>query len=160
MEMDSRTLIAEIHAAFPKVDMPSKVDLRFHHDGCYQCNYLSEYLDQRRDQNVDGAVIRYMHQEMSCLSAKGWAWALPHYLPFCLTAEAEHNQLETEFLIYNLGPREEFKEDQRARLSALNQSQIRCLALFLEWLRLHPKWSEYCPADIARAARFLGEIQG
>jgi hypothetical protein len=40
-----------------------------------------------------------MHQEMTCLSARGWSWALPHYLPFCLTPEAEYNRMETEFLI-------------------------------------------------------------
>jgi hypothetical protein len=57
MEMDSETLMAEIPAAFPKVDMPSKVDLRFHYDGCHQCNYLSEYLDERRAKRVDGAMI-------------------------------------------------------------------------------------------------------
>lgn len=156
--MDSDALLAEIRAVFPKIGMPSQRELRFHPDGCYQCTYLSEYLDERREQTVDGAMIRYMHQEMSCLSAKGWAWALPHYLPFCLTPEAEYNKMEIEFLIYNLGPQDKFKEEQKRRLSALTDPQIRCLALFIDWLRAQPKWSEYCPEDVARARLFLREL--
>lgn len=155
--MSPDELLAEIQATFPKIEMPSRRELRFHSDGCSQCAYLSEYLDERRNQHVDGAMIRYMHQEMCCLSSKGWAWALPHYLPFCLTPEAEYNQMETEFLIYNLGPSEEHRDEQRIRLSALTRPQIRCLALFLDWLGMHPKWSEYCPEDIERALQFVRE---
>jgi hypothetical protein len=77
--MNTGDLLTEIRAAFPMVAMPAEKDLRFHSDGCVQCRYLSEYLNERRGHIVDGPVIRYMHQEKSCLSAKGWAWALPHY---------------------------------------------------------------------------------
>lgn len=83
--------------------MPEQRNLRFHPDGCAQCQYLSEYLDEHRGHIVDGAMVRYLHQEMPCLSAVGWAWALPHYLRYCLTPEAEYNKMETEFLIYNFG---------------------------------------------------------
>lgn len=77
--MNADELLAEMRAAFPAVVMPSQGELRFHADGCAQCSYLSQYLDERRHQPVDGTMIRYMHQEMGCFSAKGWAWALPHY---------------------------------------------------------------------------------
>jgi hypothetical protein len=50
---------------------------------------------------------------------------------FCLTAEATYNQTETEFLIYNLGPEEEYKAETRLRLSSLNSDQVRCLMFFL-----------------------------
>ena len=138
--------------------MPSKRELRFHADDCPQCTYLSEYLDERRGQQVDGSMIRYMHQEMGCLSAEGWAWALPHYLPFCFTAEAEYNRMETEFLIYNLAPTEEFKAEQMTRMSALDAEQIRGLLAFLEWLQSQPRWSEYCPDELAKALKFVREL--
>jgi hypothetical protein len=86
--MNASDLLTEVRAVFPLVEMPAQRDLRVHSDGCAQCGYLSEYLDERRGHIVDGPVIRYMHQEMSCLSARGWAWALPHYLPYCLTPAA------------------------------------------------------------------------
>jgi hypothetical protein len=156
--MDTAELLAEIRVAFPVVGMPTRRELRFHPDDCAQCEYLSGYLDERRGQRVDGAIIRYMHQEMSCLSAKGWAWALPHYLPFCFTPEAEYNQMETEFLIYSLGPSDEYKNDTKVRLSALTPEQVRCLVHFLEWLNVHPRWSEYCPDDISRALAFVREL--
>src|SRR4051812_1322877 len=158
--MNTGDLLTEIRAAFPLVAMPAQRDLRFHSDGCVQCRYLSEYLDERRGHIVDGPVIRYMHQEMSCLSAKGWAWALPHYLPFCLTPEAEYNKMETEFLVYNLGPDKKFQNDRQRQLALLSSAQLRCLVHFLEWLQTHPQWSEYFPSDIRKAIEFLHAIGG
>lgn len=138
--------------------MPSKRDLRFHIDGCYQCEYLSEYLDESRGKPIDGSIIRFMHQEISCLSAKGWLWALPHYLPFCLTPEAEYNRMETEFLIYNFAPDDEYKSDTKARLSGLAAPQVRCLVHFLEWLSENPQWKDYCPEDLSRALQLVREL--
>jgi hypothetical protein len=156
--MNTDELLAEIRLAFPLVEMPSQVDLRFHPDGCLQCDFLSQYLDEHRDGIINGAVIRYMHIEMTGLSAKGWSWALPHYLPYCLTPEAEYNQSETEYLIYNLGPSDEFKDETKERLSGLSNQQIRCLKHFLDWLIQHPKWSDYCPEDIVRAIQIVNEL--
>src|SRR5438552_11320798 len=153
--MNAGDLLTEIRAAFPVVTMPAERDLRFHPDGCFQCDFLSEYLDAHRALTVDGPVIRYMHQEMSCLSAEGWAWALPHYLPYCLTPEAEYNRMETEFLIYNLGCADQYKGNMKSQLSGLTERQIRCLISFVEFLSEHPVWSEYCPDDIARALLFV-----
>jgi DNA invertase Pin-like site-specific DNA recombinase len=62
--MEADDLLKEIRTAFPQVAMPSKSDLRFHPEGCHQCEYLSEYLDENRGKPVDGTIIRYMHQEM------------------------------------------------------------------------------------------------
>jgi hypothetical protein len=157
--MNTGDLLTEIRAAFPLVAMPAQRDLRFHSDGCVQCRYLSEYLDERRGDVIDGPVIRYMHQEMPCLSAKGWAWALPHYLPYCLTPEAEYNKMETEFLIYNFGCADKYKDNMRTQLSCLTMRQLRCLILFVEYLSVHPRWSEYCPEDIARALVFLRALE-
>jgi uncharacterized protein DUF6714 len=152
-------LLIEIRRVYPIREMPSKRDLRFHPDGCLQCEFISQYLDEHRGGTIDSAVIRYTNNEMTCLSAKGWSWVLPHYLPYCLTAEAEYNQTETEFLIYNLGPKEEFEKETRERLSDLSKPQITCLKHFLHWLSIHPHWSTYCPEDIARATQFLQVVE-
>jgi hypothetical protein len=156
--MDTEILIGEIRRVFPIVDLPTRTELRFHADECPQCEYLADHLDENRGKPVNGPMIRYMHQELSCLSAKGWAWMLPHYLPYCLTPEAEYNQMETEFLLYNLAPDEQFAPETRIRLSALSPLQLHCLVHFVEWMRGHPKWSEYCPSEISRALQFLGAI--
>jgi hypothetical protein len=152
-------LLAEIRRVYPVLEMPSKRDLRFHPDGCFQCEFISQYLDEHRGGPIDGAVIRYTHNEMTCLSAKGWSWLLPHYLPYCLTAEANYNQTETEFLIYNLGPKEESKKETWERLSGLSAAQITCLGHFLNWLSVHPHWRTYCPEDITRALQFVNELE-
>jgi len=33
--------------------MPSKHDLRFHVDGCLQCDYISQYLVEHRGGTID-----------------------------------------------------------------------------------------------------------
>jgi len=93
------------------------------------------------------------------LSAKGWSWALPHYLSYCLTPEAEYNKMETEFLIYNFGCADKYKVNMTAQLSGLTDRQLRCLILFIEFLSVHPRWSEYCPEEIARALVFLRSLK-
>jgi hypothetical protein len=155
---DSDVLAREIREVFPVLRMPPELDLRFHRDGCPHCQYLSEYLDRRRDQPVELEMFRYMHQELGCLSAQGWAWMLPHFLPHCLTPGALYTQMETEFLLYNLAPTGEYEEETRARLSALDAGQLRCLLHFVQWMQAHPVWSEYCPTEIARALAFVGEL--
>jgi len=83
---------------------------------------------------------------------------LPHYLRYCFTPEADYNQMETEFLLYNLAPEEQFAPETRVRLSLLTKSQLHCLVHFVEWMRADPKWSEYCPSEIARALQFLSAL--
>ena len=82
---------------------------------------------------------------------QGMGLALPHYLPYCLTPEAEYNKMETEFLIYNFGCADKYKDNMRTQLSCLTMRQLRCLILFIEYLSVQPRWSEYCPKEIARA---------
>ena len=153
--VNTEDLLAEMQTAFPPLDMPIETELRFHAEGCDHCAFLARDLAELRGKPIGGAAIRHMHQEMSCLSAKGWAWALPHYLPFCLTPEAEYNQMETEFLVYNLSPEEQFKAETLQRLSLLSSRQVRCLIHFVEWLQVHPSWSVYFPAEIEKALEFL-----
>jgi hypothetical protein len=154
--MDKSSLAKEIISSFPPVEMPSHHDLTFHKKDCWSCEYVAEYLEKNRGKAVDGNIIRYLHQEMSNLSAKSWLWILPHYLPFCLTPEAEHNKMETEFLIYNLGPDQKFVADTIERLSLLNESQINCLVHFLEYCYESPHWKQFAFSNhIPKSLNFL-----
>jgi uncharacterized protein DUF6714 len=156
--MDTEVLLSEIRAVFPSLPMPRAEELRFHPTNCAQCQYLSKDLEAYRGRVVDGNLLRYLHQELSCLSAKGWLWVLPNYLTYGLTPEAEYNQMETEFLIYNLAPGEQFEAETRERLSLLNPRQLACVLHFLEWLGDHPVWSERFPKELRAAKEFIGEL--
>jgi hypothetical protein len=156
--MDTDTLSKEIDEAFPLVEMPAGSDLPFHKNGCFECNWLREELETYRGKEITGETIRLIHQELSSLSAKAWRWILPHYLKFCLTPEAEYNTMETEFLIYNLGPDLKYQRETLQRLSNLNKAQIACLKHFLEWCSDHPYWKEYCPEEINKARNFVCAI--
>lgn len=150
-------LIKEINTVFPLVDKPSDAQLTFHETGCHECDYLVQDLSQFKDKTLPNNGIREIHQEMSCLSAKAWRWALPSYLNYCLSEDGAYSQMETEFLIYNLSPSEEFSEDAKVRLSALNKEQVQCLVNFLEWCKVHDYWREYCPDEIKSGIIFLSE---
>jgi len=157
--METNTLINEIESVFPEVKMPEGLALSFHKNDCFECEYLRNDLEEYRGKEISGEVIRLLHQELSCLSADGWRWILRHYLKFCLTPEAEYNQMETEFLIYNLGPDEKFEEGTLQRLSGLSQAQLNCIVHFLEWCAEHPFWKDYFPENIAKALNFVQSIK-
>jgi len=142
----------------PPVPKPEGRDISLHESGCWQCKYLRDDLAQYEDSELPNEAIRSLHQELSCLSARGWRWVLPSYLRRCLTQDPAYDAVETEFLIYNLGPSPEHESETRERLSALNREQVNCLAHFLEWCRTHPHWSQYCPNDIERARRFMHSV--
>ncbi len=152
-------LLKEIETAFPFVEIPHKSELMFHKDSCFECDDLLEDIEQYRNKEITGNAIRLIHQEMSKLSAKAWQWVLPHYLRFCLTSEAQYNQMETEFLIYSLAPTWDYQAATLQRLSLLDASQIKCLIHFFEWCLIQEYWQEYCPEDLNRAIQFLGSIE-
>ncbi|XQE65164.1 DUF6714 family protein [Pseudomonas sp. P3C3] len=153
--MKTETIQSEVEKHFPFVAKPKGAAVSFHKDDCLHCNFLREDLLPYKGHELPVDAIRCLHQEMSCLSASGWRWALPSYLRYCLTKEAEASGMETEFLIYNLGPAPKYQAEARVRLSALNQEQINCLLNFLLWCKEHEYWSTYCPEDIQRAIEFI-----
>ncbi len=153
--MKTETIQSDVERLFTFVAKPKGTEISFHKDDCFKCKYLRKDLLPYKDQELPIEAIRCLHQEMSCLSASGWRWALPSYLGYCLTKEAEASGMETEFLIYNLGPAPEYQAEARDRLSALNQDQINCLLNFLFWCKEHEHWSTYCPEEIQRAIEFI-----
>jgi hypothetical protein len=157
--MDTQAMIEEVERVFTPVSKPSGLELSFHKLDCDQCAYLRNDMEIYKDQWLPPQALRYLHGEMSCLSAKGWRWVLPSYLRHCLTADSSHDDLETEFLIYNLGPDLKFQRETIKRLSLLNGEQVNCLVHLLEWCAKHPHWSEYCPEDISKALSFMRTLK-
>ena len=155
--MDAHSLLAEIDQVLPPVLKPKPNDVAFHALGCGQCDDLRADLTEYSDRVLPPEAIRYIHNELSCLSAHGLRWVLPSYLKVCLTQDL-YDPLETEFLIYNLAPNPEDEADARQRLSALDLRQLMCLLHFLEWCRDHPHWSTYCPTEIADGILFLQSV--
>jgi hypothetical protein len=158
MPMNNQTkseLAQEIEATFPIVEMPAAHEIPFKTLDSTEAAYLTAELDQFRGKLLDGDAIRLIHQELSHLSAKAWQWLLPHYLRFCLTPEAAYSRMETEFLIYNLGPDLPFQRDTLQRLSLLTTAQIQCLIDFLYWCLNTEPWREHFPNDIQKAIGFL-----
>lgn len=157
--MNTEHLKEEIESVFPFVKKPKGLELSFHKDDCHQCAYLRDDLEEYQDKELPPEAIRHIHQEMSCLSEQGWYWALPSYLRYSLAAETQHNQMEIEFLIYNLSPELEHQAETANRLSALDNKQMQCLLHFLEWCQQHEKWGQYCPDEISSGIEFLSTIR-
>ena len=158
MIVDTESLLEEIQSAFPFLPMPDENEIVFHMAGCHVCDGLKNDLGDYRGKEITGEVIRLVHQELSSLSAKGLQWILPHYVRFCLTPEAEYNQMEIEFLIYSLRPALEFQRDTLIRLSLLNKEQITCLIHFLMWCENQAYWNEFYLDDINEAKEFLSSM--
>ncbi len=157
--MNEQALKNEIEHVFPFIEKPQGISISFHEDDCSQCGYLREDLSVYLDPELPMEGIRDIHQEMSCLSAEGWRWALPSYLRFCFTKEAVENGMETEYLIYNLSPAAKHEAETTERLSALSDDQISCLKHFLEWCKEHEYWAEYCPSEIEAGIEFVSKIR-
>ena len=153
--MNSDDLKKEIEKFFPFVDKPRGIELSFHKDDCLHCKYLREELEQFEDRELDEDGIREIYSEMSCLSAKGWEWAFPSYLRFCLKQEPRLQANETEFLIYNLAPQPEYEKETSDRLSGFSKAQLRCLLEVVSWWQSSEYWSDYCGEDLARASKFI-----
>lgn len=158
--MDKSAILEEIEATFLFVEMPSEIELTSHLDGCRDCDDVREELEYYRGKEITGKAIRAVRRYLSVLSAKATRWILPHYLRFCFTAEAEYNRMETESLIYALGPGPgaEVLEEKLQRLSMLNADQVTCLIHFLEWCLSDEYWSQYCPEDIGSGINFLNDV--
>jgi hypothetical protein len=153
--VNAATLLAEIEEAFPRVEMPKSKAIVEHAEGCIRCGMLAEDIESYRDKPLDQAFFRSIHQELSLLSASGWAWLLPHYLPYCLQPEVLAGGSEVEYFVYNMCPHESSEEGSLAHLSALKPQQLACAIHFLEFLQAHSHWAEYCPTEIEAGLRCL-----
>ncbi|WP_097459230.1 DUF6714 family protein [Mangrovitalea sediminis] len=157
--MNTEDLRKEIEATFPFVEKPQGLALSFHKDACFQCEYLRKDLQSFKGKELPPEGIREIHQEMSCLSAKGWRWVLPSYLRYSLAEDASYDKTETEFLIYNLSPGLKYQLETKQRLAALNEEQLLCLIHFLEWCQEHEHWGQYCAEEISAGIAFLSTLR-
>jgi hypothetical protein len=101
---DTKALLQEVEAAFHPVEKPGGSSLSFHKSGCSSCEFLRRDLEQYSASTLPDVAIRYLHNDLSCLSAEGLRWVLPSYLQRCITQNAKYDAIETEFLIYTLAP--------------------------------------------------------
>ena len=157
--MKTETVLSHVEQVFGFIKKPRGNSISFHKNDCLQCKFLRQELQPYKDMELPYQGIFCVFQDMSCLSAKGWRWVLPSYLRYCLTKEAEISGMETEFLIYNLGPNIGHQTETLERLSDLNQEQINCLLNFLFWCREHDYWSKYYLSDIKRAIGFIQKLR-
>jgi hypothetical protein len=154
----STDLLREIGSVLPTVPKPAGSALSFHPADCMQCEFVHRDLEQYQDQFLPDEALRSLRGELTLLSAEGWRWVLPSYLARCVTQDPECDPMETEFLIYSLGPDPEYKDDAVSRLGHFTIPQLMLLLHFLEWCAEHPHWSEYCPEDIAKAQTFVSQL--
>ena len=147
-------LIGEIDRIFPAVVKPADNDLVEHPVDCVQCSWVRNHLRPFDGPILPREALRGLHDDMSCLTAAGWRWAVPSFLRHCLSGP-HIDDIETEFMIYFLGGVEASEPDIAARLASFDDAQISCLCHVLEWCTTHPHWSDYCADNVARALMFL-----
>lgn len=104
-------LIAEMEAVLPPIPKPVGSALSFHQTGCMQCEFLRGDLEKYNEPLLPDEAVRWLRGELTLLSAEGLRWVLPSYLRRCITQDPECDAMETEFLIYTLGPDPEHEAD-------------------------------------------------
>jgi len=155
--MNSEVLIQEIEKAFPYIKKPQGLELSFHKDECPHCYYLRKEMEQY-DEAIPKEGLRWLHNELSCLSAKGMQWVLPSLLKYCVSTNGVSDGSETEFLIYHLSPKLEYQKDTIQQLSKLSKIQLDCLESFIKWCKNDEHWSRYCGNEIEHASNFLASV--
>ena len=69
--MDTVALLEEIDRVFPLVAKPGGDLIMFHQSGCYECEGVRNDLEQYSEPSLPDNAIRYLHNDMTCLSADG-----------------------------------------------------------------------------------------
>ena len=156
--MKTEYLAQELEKVFPFIEKPKGIDLSFHKDDCFHCRYLRNDLKDFKGNQLSKDGIRELYNDMSCLSASGWAWVFPSYLRLCLNQEASYFANETEFLIYNLGPEKKYKEETMQRLSCFSSQQLKCILHFIGWWQNNEHWAQFCDRELEQANEFISEL--
>ena len=89
---DTETLSAEIRQFFSYVDMPIPEKLTLYNESSSESEYLIRDLEEYRGKPVSQDLLRGIHQELSLLSAEAFAWIMPYFLEYCLSAEGQESQ--------------------------------------------------------------------
>lgn len=155
--MNSEDLLNDIERWFPFIKKPQGLELSFHKDDCQHCCYLRKEMEQYGE-IIPKEGLRWLHNELSCISSKGMLWVLPSLLRHCVQSNDTYDGLETEFLIYHLSPDLKYQKDASKQLSSLSKAQLSCLENFIGWCKNHEHWSNYCSEEIERAAKFLASF--
>lgn len=158
--MDARTVLAEVEAVFPPVEMPASNDLVPESPRYIESEEIRRDLDELRDSPVDNKVIRTIHRYLPVLSAKTTRWILPHFLRFCLSeAGQQFSRVETASLIYAFSPAAPFEANTIERMALLSDDQILTLVHFLEWCASDSYWLDSEPERVGEGIAFLKKIR-
>ena len=158
--MQKDNLLQKIETFFPFLNIrPDPEKILFDNDDAVRLDGLvRDILDEVKGDNVTADNIRLIHQDLSNLSAEFWYWIMPHYLRYCLTPEAEYQQVEIQFLIYALSPAQEFEVDTSKKLVLFNNEQLFCLIDFLEFLLAQDYFNGSYMERITRGKQFLSGV--
>lgn len=125
-------IFALVEGVFPSLaQRPANVFKEFTNDDLVM-RFLREGLQSYVDAKIPMDSVRYIHTELSNLSASGIAWALPSLLRQAILSEQRFDTLH-EFLIYDLEFDESRIDDVLYRYSQLSKEHIECLACVLEY---------------------------
>ena len=125
-------IFALVEDVFPYLTQrPANVLKEFTNDDLVM-RFLSEGLQSYMNAKMPMDGVRYIHTELSNLSASGIAWVLPSLLRQAILSEQRFDGLH-EFLIYDLEFDENRIDDVKYRYSQLSIEQIKCLACVLEY---------------------------
>ena len=155
--MNIENIREEIGNAFNFVAKPAHGAFLVRRDNRYDCQHVKEALDSYNEMELPPQALRHLHSDLSCLSPKGFRWALPSYLRYCVSDPAllyRDELVETEFLIYHLSHELEYQAEVTQQLSVLNSQQIDCLISFVDWCK-EGDWGEYYSDHLTKAHDFL-----
>lgn len=136
-------IFQEIEREFPYVKCPQGLKLSFHEDECPHCYFLQHEMEQYGDR-IPRRGLRWLNDELSCLSSKGMLWVLSSLLRHCVASNDTYDGVETEFLIYHLSRDVKYQRDLIKQLSALSNTRTNCLAIFIECCCVQERWPVYC----------------
>ena len=156
-QTDVKELLAEITVNFPFVEIPDASQF-FLLDN-YERADFNLVADLASNQHEKGDIPRLLQLELHAMSPKAWIYALPYFLSYGVTPEAEYTDSEIAFLIFALSPQPEFENASAYKLSELNSKQLQCLLHFFEWCATNEYWAENYSSELEAVSKFLVRVR-
>ena len=164
IQMEIKQLISEIDTFLPPIKRPKEI---YNSESRGQdFEDFKKYLDQYQEDELPSEVIESIYNDLVYLSSSGWRWVMPYYLKQCLkkatqsynsSSEYLANNSETEFLIYNLYPSEEFEDHKTKWFKDFSEQQLLCFVHFLEWCGQYPHLKSFWSKDIPKGIELINK---
>ena len=155
--MNKVQIYRRVSTAFPYCEKPNRSELSIHSEKCFHCKMSLEELDRHDGSKLPETAIRYLHNEMSTLSAKAISWVLPSYLRLVIE-NPEPGDPVPEFLIYFFAPVCKYETETKSQLEQLSTEQIDCLIDLMGYFN-NTDWGSYCPDELESAVIFLQSLK-